>query len=207
MKPFSKTYKALLPFVITCLFFSQTVFTQNNSEVKQEVRRHKHSIETQFNNLMDNSIRYLDFKMIKQGSLDILKTNVSDSLNLLKQELKATEKLVFAQTEEMAALKMELKNTVDAITSLQKEKNIMAFLGIPIEKNTYSNIMWSIAGALLLFMLYFMYRFKRSNRITLESIKTIAEIQNEFDSYKKRALEKEQKLARELQNELNKSIR
>lgn len=207
MKPFSKTYKKLLPFVITCLLISSTVFAQNNPEVKQEVRRHRNSIETQFDNLIDKSIRYLDFKMIKQGSLDILRSNVSDSLNVLKQELKATEKLVFAQTEEMAALKMELKNTLDAITSLQKEKNIIAFLGIPIEKKTYTNIMWSISGALFLFMLYFMYRFKRSNRITLDSIKTISEIQNEFDSYKKRALEKEQKLARELQNELNKSIR
>ena len=49
-----------------------------------------------------------------------------------------------------------------------------------------------------------MYKFKNSNVITKEAKKTLEETEEEFQEHRRVALEREQKIMRKLQDELNK---
>jgi hypothetical protein len=49
----------------------------------------------------------------------------------------------------------------------------------------------------------FVGKFKRSNIVTVQAQNAYSAMQEEFETFKKRAREKEQMLKRELQNELN----
>jgi len=71
-------------------------------------------------------------------------------------------------------------------------------------KGTYQTTMWVIILALVLILLFFIYKFKNSNVLTKEARKNLAENEAEFEEYRKTALEKQQKLGRMLQDEKNK---
>ena len=80
----------------------------------------------------------------------------------------------------------------------------MSLFGIPMSKSGYNVLMWSIIAGLLGLLLLFIYRFKNSNTITRNANKALAEIEEEFEEHRKVALEREQKVRRQLQDELNK---
>jgi hypothetical protein len=53
-------------------------------------------------------------------------------------------------------------------------------------------------------MLFFMYKFSNSNLLTKEAKHNLAEVEQELSQFRKKTLEKEQKLRRQLQDEINK---
>jgi hypothetical protein len=59
---------------------------------------------------------------------------------------------------------------------------------------------------LIVLLGFFIYKFNSSNVLTTEAKKSFQELQQEFDAHKKTAREREQKLARQLQDELNKRM-
>jgi len=73
-----------------------------------------------------------------------------------------------------------------------------------MNKGAYKGLVWTIIAGLLGTLLFFIYRFRNSNLVTVATRNNLEEVQEEFESYKKRALEREQKVRRELQNVLNK---
>lgn len=198
-----KTTNQLLS-LLAILIISSPVIAQGSPENKEEISQGGPTIESQFNYVFEKSSRYEAYKVIKITWLNKLRSNVSDSMEVLRKELIATQQSVATQKDEMNALKTVLKNTEDELASVNAEKESIHFLGIPLKKATYKNIMWGISGGLFVLLLFYIFRFKRSHIITSQIKKTLSEIQEGFDAYKKRAMEKEQKLARELQNELNK---
>ena len=56
---------------------------------------------------------------------------------------------------------------------------------------------------LTLFILYFI-KFNQSNKITTESKLALKELEEAFNEHRSKALEREQKIMRKLQDELNK---
>ena len=81
----------------------------------------------------------------------------------------------------------------------------MALLGMQTSKTNYNVIMWSIIAALTAFLLFFIYKFKNSNSLTKEAKHKLEEVETEFEEHRRTALEREQKVRRQLQDELNKN--
>ncbi|HBK71770.1 MAG TPA: tRNA (guanine-N1)-methyltransferase, partial [Flavobacteriaceae bacterium] len=98
----------------------------------------------------------------------------------------------------------KLKATNVNLSSVTEEKDNIKFLGIPLSKATYNTILWSIIAALTGLLLFFIGKFKRSNAITITANKDKSEIEEEYNDHRQRSIEREQKLRRELQDELNK---
>jgi uncharacterized membrane protein len=80
----------------------------------------------------------------------------------------------------------------------------MSFFGIQVSKITYNLILWTIIGALLLFLLLFIYKYRRSNVLTQEAKVKLADVEAEYEDHRRKALEREQKISRQLQDEINK---
>ena len=71
-------------------------------------------------------------------------------------------------------------------------------------KNSYNLLLWSIITVLAITTVFFILRFKNSNSLTKAAKTNLAEIEEEFELHRKKSLEKEQKLRRQLQDEINK---
>ena len=80
----------------------------------------------------------------------------------------------------------------------------MSLLGLQMSKTSYNILMWTIIGGLLTLLLIFIFKFKNSNSVTKAAKKALAETEEEFEEHRRSALEREQKVRRQLQDELNK---
>ena len=198
-----KLIKYLLAFLIFVMATS-LIYSQEDQNNTPKPSLDNGTIESQFDYLYRKSSTYQEYKVVKQTFYYKIKKNVLDSLKLLKNELASTKQVVTAQNTEVNELKGALKTTNDNLTNVTKEKDNIKLLGISLTKASYNTILWSIIIGLVLFLLFFIYRFKNSNSITKQANKSLAEIEEEFFAFKTIALEREQKVRRELQDEINK---
>lgn len=192
-----KMGKQLYVLAISLLFFSVTIQAQEEAAPDT-------SIESQFNALLEKANSYKEFKVIKKVRLAAFKADVLDSLKDVRTNLSSTEQKVKDLQGEINSLKSNLATTNGNLDLVNQEKDSIEFFGNQMNKSGYKTIMWSIIGGLLALLLFFIFKFQRSNSITSETKNNLAETQNELESHKKRSLEKEQKLMRRLQDELNK---
>lgn len=164
----------------------------------------KGTIEEQFRYIVEKSTRYQDFKVIKETSINTLRSNVLDTLNKLKSTLNSTKAVIASHKTNMDSVKAELQSTNNRLNDTFREKNSIKLLGISMSKETYSRTMWIIIALLVLVLLVFIILYKRSNKITVQNKMDLQETRNEFDKFRKRALEREQELSRNHLAELNK---
>lgn len=181
---------------------SWTAFAQEKQEEPVD-----NSINGQFNTLIESSNNYQSFKVIPKSKIARLQKNTSAEINRLNQQIDTANTTIDKQKSKIKHLQSDLSETNNNLESVNAEKDQVAFLGIPTNKSTYRTIMWGIILVLALLMIFFIYQFKRNHALTKEAQKNLRENEAEFDEYKKKALEKQQKLGRELQDERNKLAR
>ncbi|WP_146105132.1 hypothetical protein [Nonlabens arenilitoris] len=174
-------------------------FSQENQPVQDS------TIKAKFEQTIDEANRYQDFKVIKQSKLQELKKEtvaridgLKDSIDILEQQIILKDKNTVTLEEQIA-----LKNT--ALKEIDQEKNSISLFGIMLDKVTYNLILWSIIGILLLALLIFIFKYRSSNEITSVSQTNLKLAEEELESYKRRSLEKEQQLSRQLMDERKKN--
>lgn len=144
------------------------------------------------------------YEAVKHTWLLTLKSNVLDSLKTTYAALESSEEVVENQAKEIEDLKVKLADTQSNLEQTDSEKNNMALLGMQTSKTNYNVIMWSIIGGLFALLLLFVYKFKGSNSATRDAKHKLEEVETEFEEHRRNALEREQKVRRQLQDELNK---
>jgi tetrahydromethanopterin S-methyltransferase subunit B len=200
--------KAAVILIVT--FSIQFVNAQTNTEDKEDkLSLNSGTIDNQFEYIFQKSgnfkgIKGQKYEAVKYSSLLTLKAHVLDSLKTTYKKLENSENTVENQSKEIEDLKSKLGNTQTTLDQTNSEKNNMALLGMQTSKTNYNVIMWSIIGALLALLLLFIYKFKGSNSATREAKLRLGEVELEFEEHRRGALEREQKVRRQLQDELNK---
>lgn len=162
------------------------------------------TIDDQFEYIITKSNRYQDYKVVKTNWLYTLKAHTLDSLKAIQKQLNNTKQIVNNQSKEIEVLKTNLTETNSNLEQTNLEKNSMSLFGLQMTKTGYNVMLWSIIGALLALLLFFIYKFKNSNAVTRQAKLALAETEEEFEEHRKRALEREQKVMRRLQDEINK---
>lgn len=206
--------------LILCLSYALTAQTNEaeQTQAKQEESTKKTQavvkprayikdapIKEQFEFMMEKSSRWKTYKVIEIAWLKKFESGFVDSLNAIRQDFIVSEKLVAEKNKTIESLELELNENKDALTTIQNEKDSMSLLGILMSKASYNLFIWSLVGGLLVLTGFFFLLFKRSNSVTKETQIRLEEVREEFDSHRKNALVREQKLARKLQDEINKN--
>ncbi len=187
-------------FTVLVILGISTIFSLSSNAQSQS----KGSIENQFQSIIENSSRYQDFKVVKEVSLNSLRTNVLDTLKKLRAALNNSNSTITAHQANMDSVRAQLKSTNDRLDNTFKEKNSIRFLGILMSKEAYSRTMWIIIGILAIVLAVFVILFKRSNKVTVQNKMDLQETRDEFEKFRKRALQREQELSRNHLAELNK---
>lgn len=197
-----KLLKYLLVFISFLPIF-ETIQAQEE-ELTAEQALKKENIKTQFDVLIKKSGRYQEYKVVKGVWLDKLKGNTLDSLKTLESKLNSSNQKIIAQQTSITNLEASLAKTNEDLSAVTEEKDNMTFLGISFTKGSYKTMMWTIVGALVVLLAFFVFKFKNSNSVTIQAKKALAETEAEFEDHRRRALEREQKVMRKLQDEINK---
>ena len=161
------------------------------------------NLSQQFEYVKRKSSTFNDFKVVKISRLDKMWGNALDSLSAVRSSLLTSESKVNAQQNTIDELTENLEGTKQELTAVTEEKDSISLLGIGMAKKNYHGLMWSIVFALLAMLGVAIYKFKESNKITVNAEKEFRDVSEEYEMFKKKTLEKERKLKRELQTEIN----
>jgi hypothetical protein len=162
----------------------------------------KSNIDGKFNYVYQQSNDFEDYKMVKKWWLTRLKTHVLDTIKLVENQLVESQKLVNTKSTVIDSLNKLLMTNNSTLALTIKEKNSLRFIGIPMDKAAYNSIVWIIIIGLTFTLVIFILLFKRSNLVTRQTKDDLVEIKNEFESFRKRALEREEGIVRKYHNEL-----
>ncbi|WP_410877880.1 hypothetical protein [Myroides sp. DW712] len=181
--------------LVATLALTSTVFAQGNIK----------TITHQFSTLFNKSSNYQNFKIVDKQSLLDLQQNVEDSLHQHTNKLVANQALIEqykkeleTTTQQLAAVQKELE------TSLAKAEHF-DFLGVTAEKNTIQTVILALFGLLFILVAIFYYRFKKCHVHTKDALQKLKETDDELEEFRKLSLEREQKIRRQLQDEINKN--
>lgn len=188
-------FYAFFTFIFTC----SSVYSQSTLKTVDTL-----SIEQQFDDLIKKSSPYEDFRVIKTDAIYKLKSNITDSIIASRKKLKDINLIVFSQKSTIDSLNADLIRSEENIQTLKNETQFISIIGIELDKKVFIIILISIIIILLGLVLYFISKFKQSNSITSNAQITLTELEEEFNTFRKNAMEREQKVKRELLDEINK---
>ncbi len=163
------------------------------------------TIEDQFEDVIEKSNNYQEYKVVKKVKLNSLRKSILDSVNSLETEIKATRSKIEEQKGQIASLTEELSGTQQNLAASIAKEDGIEFFGVLTKKSTYNSIMWSIIGLLIAALVFLTYKFRKNNAVTKEANLRLAETEEEFDMHRQKTLEREQQLRRKLQDEINKN--
>lgn len=192
----SKIYVLGFMVLVTSLLKAQT----NDSLLVKS-----NTIENQFTEIIEKSNNWEHFKVVPKQKLYTLKKNVQDSLNVQKQLISEKNTTIKSNEQKMNDLNIQIENLQNSLDSLKNEKDSVSFFGMLLSKGLYSLVVWGIIAVLASLLLFYIYRFLKSNIVTQRSIKDLQDLQREYEDYRTKAIEKEQKIGRQLQDEINKN--
>jgi len=163
------------------------------------------TLEELFVDVIDKSNRYEEYKVVKIYKLNNLKKNVEDSIASIKKDLENAQGTIALQKSEIDTLTQSMSSLQTELnTSIENQDGINLF-GALINKTAYKITMWGIIGLLVLVVLYLLFKFKNSNVITKAAKLKLTETDEEFETHRQQALEREQQLRRKLQDEIIKN--
>lgn len=199
-----KTLK-FLGLTLIMVLSTNSIYAQNN----ETESLNEGSINDQFEFILRKSGNFKGtngqaYEAVKRSMILSLQANAIDSLKTLQEKLDNIKITVDTQQKEISDLKSNLGATQSTLEATNQEKNSMSLLGLQLSKTSYNILMWSIIAGLLTLLLIFIVKFKNSNSVTKSAKKALIEIEEEFEEHRRSALEREQKVRRQLQDELNK---
>lgn len=171
-----------------------TLFAQTNTAVAD-------SLDKQFEEIIKTSNNFQDYKVVKLYKISDLRKATKEEINKLSENIEDLNQRNEAQARELAKIEKELIQTQSDFEEAEKSKDEFTWLGMQIQKDTYQSIVYGIIFLLILVLLVLIFTFRKNKKETYEAKKLLEETNLEFDNYRQKALETQQKLGRQLQDE------
>lgn len=189
--------KSIPPTLVVVFFlFHSAVNAQDTTTTQNSLN--SGTIASQFEYIYRVSNNFQEYEVVKKANLEKLKSNIMDSLKVLRSEVVdlKTNQAVWNDSIQAMAEKLE-KAEIEKNEAI-KEKDSFSFLGIPIQKTVYSSMMWMLVAGLGIALGFFSVQFFRSFGRIKKAQQDLELVQEEFDQHRKNTLERERKLKREL---------
>ncbi|UYW01271.1 hypothetical protein K5I29_12605 [Flavobacterium agricola] len=185
-------FAKFISFLSPVLFFVVQVSHATTIDSTSNPKSNTRTFEALFKKVEDESNSYQDYKLFKKSDVRMLENAYkTDEANFEKTitDLQAKVNAVQAANTELSASNKELAEKVADLTA-------------EIEKSL-TKIYLIVIAVLVVALAYFIYRYKALTDNAKEHKTNIEEIEVEFEEYKRSAIEREQKLRREMINMKN----
>lgn len=182
------------------LFFLLTVPSLFGQTLQEKLRTT--TLDSQFV-LLNLQSRSQDayFKIIRKGNLDIIRKNISDSIGNYKKEIASLNENANAHTSTVNSLQDSVQRLDSSLAAEQKKAASISFLGITFAKGSYHTMVWVIIFVLAAAFTGMLFAFRKAKVDTVESKAAADELQEELQIVRKKSLEREQQLKRQLLDE------
>lgn len=189
-------------FVICCVMLQLGALAQTQAEAALE--KDGKTLSQRYAVMKEKSETFNEYKVIKEYILDGMWRLTTDSIKKVHADLLSAK-------EESAQLQRSLNSALAAVK--QKEESMaeveyasthISVLGIGFTKGFFIGLVGFVLLGMILLVGLVSGRLKMMYLSLREKIEAENMISKEFENYKRKALDKQMKLSRELQNERNK---
>ena len=171
---------------------------------QEEVVDGPQSLEMQYEQLIDKSETFQQFKVIPIVKMNAFKGALADTLAQHQSEIDEANR----EKNNMAIEKDTLLNRVEVLETelaeTQKLVDGIQLFGMTVTKTIYNVVLWSIIIGLIALLVFAYMAFLTANRVAKQSKNDKLRVDEELEELRKTAHEKQVKVKRELQTALNK---
>lgn len=156
-----------------------------------------------FNTIKDKAQTFKDYKVIKQTTLDAFWKTVEDSLAKQRLAIKQQQAEINSFNARMDQQKVEIAKREAAAAEMEFDSEHITVAGIAMHKAAFISVFFISLAILVSLMVLSFIRSQLLSRSLKEKAEAMLILTSEFEEYKHRALEKQMKISRELQDERN----
>jgi len=161
------------------------------------------SLKARYKEMKSSSQTFKDYKVIKEVVLDKFWQIATDSVAKKRQELaEAKNEITFLQGE-LNTARATMQEQHDSIKEVIFDSTHITVMGVPFSKNIFLLLAAAVIGSLIFIVSLAFARVKIANGLAKEKTLIADSISHEFEDFKKKSMEKQTKLSRELQSERN----
>lgn len=174
--------------ILLLLIFSLSLITNAQDQ----------KIVKSFDSMVNARSGWKDFRLIKRTELDSYRKELISASDSLESKIETLDESIANYKKQIDELK-KLNEVLNAeLTTLKNTKDEINLLGLKMSKSSYLIMVWSIILVLLLVLGFIFVKYRNRNIVTQELKENLADTTKEFEAYKHRAIEKQQKLGRQL---------
>lgn len=191
--------------VFLCFFLISIVGVSYAQQPAQKAVEDKNlTLEARYKEMKSASQTFKDYKVIKESVLDKVWKVTTDSIKGKEKQLAEAKKEIEGLKEQLSATRKSMEAQEASIKDVLYDSTHISVLGIPFAKSVFILLTAAILGGLGFLLSLAFARVKIANGLVKEKTLIADSIAHEFEDFKKKSMEKNTKLSRELQNERNK---
>jgi hypothetical protein len=162
------------------------------------------NLDERFRDMKAESQTFKDYKVIKESLLDRVWKITSDSIKRKEQEIAEIKNQIAKLQEELESTRNSMQVQQASMNDIIYDSTHISVMGIPFSKGLFLLLTAAVVGTLVFVLSVFFGRMKILNGLVKEKVLIADSIAHELEDFKKKSMEKQTKLSRELQNERNK---
>jgi hypothetical protein len=187
--------------VLFCLLFAVGVNAQTANDA---LKNDNQTLRERYMLMKTKSQNYQDYKVIKENLLDAW-------WNIVQDSLVAKQAAIQQNKAEAVKLQADLNQSIETLKAKEASMAEVNYasthikvLGINFDKGFFTGLVGVVILLLAVAIGVIMYSLNLMRRNLKEKADLATAISAEYEDYKRKAMEKQTKLSRELQNERNK---
>ena len=188
--------------LLVCLLVYQVSFSQ--VEAEGETLQVNPSLRERFLFLKSKSQSYGAYKVVKESVLDGVWKIAQDTIAAKEAAFQGALQNINKLKGELNQAVLALKGKEKSMEEIQHASTHITVLGIDFNKGTFITTVAVIIAGLLVILGLVIGRMKLQSNSLSERNLAVSALTHEFEEYKQRAMERQTKLSRELQDERNK---
>jgi len=187
--------------LLICVLSVVGAFAQTAADA---LERDDQTLRERFMLMTNKSQTYQDYKVIKENILAGMWRIIQDSLQHKQAEMREAKATIAGLNDELDKSKEALQAKEASMQDVLYASTHINVLGIDFDKGFFAAMVGVILVVLGLVIAVIYYTMKMMRRSLAEKVELMNSVSAEYEDYKRRAMEKQTKLSRELQNERNK---
>ncbi len=189
---------------LLCLLAIQPLRAQNATPETGDWQ--KATLEERYHMMKSKSQTFQDYKVIKENVLDGVWKITRDSIRTNKARLTEAKGTISSMEAEMKDIRLVLEQEEASMEEMVYASTHISVAGVSLAKRMFVGMVVVTLLGLLLMLGALIGKLKLMNSSLKEKIDLINSTSFEFEDYKRKSLDRQTKLSRELQNERNKLI-
>ncbi len=162
------------------------------------------TLEEQFGYIEERTQIYNNFRAIREVMFQRLRSNSLDSLDDAGFRIEVLNADLENRNAKIDSLGVLLENVRGDLDLAVRNRDSIAFLGMPMHKTGYNFLVWSIIAGLSFLLVAGGLTFLRNRNVLVNTLNEIEELREEYESYRKNSREKREKMTMEHFNEIKK---